>query len=233
MSENAGVIAAVLIWSGGVDLDTVQYTLTGSNGDLRSGALESGTPGFPVSDFQIGGVPAGVPYTLRVFGSNDAGASCLGMSPVWVTAKMATVTSVEMICTYPSSSSPPEFPHVTPCASWQSIQVKNPDFDAGDGGSDGGVGPPMVFVGDTLTFDAEGNGPSPDLLMYTWSSSLPIGSFGPNMASRTSDETTFTCTAPGTTTITLVVSESDNPDASDCPPSLTTVEVAVVCAPSP
>jgi hypothetical protein len=146
-----------LVWSGGVDVDAVQYTLTGSSGDVRSGAFSSSAPGDGVTGFRLDGVPEGGATTV------------------------------------------------------------------------------LAFVGDTVSLSAAASGPSPSLLVYSWSSSLPIGSFGRNVRAESgaTDETTFTCTARGTTMITLVVSESDHPDASDCPTSLTTVAVQVVCSPAP
>jgi hypothetical protein len=60
-------------------------------------------------------------------------------------------------------------------------------------------------VGEALTLMVGASGDDPSQLTYTWTTSNPIGTFGANDASSGSDTTTFTCNAPGDTTLTLTI----------------------------
>ena len=74
-----------------------------------------------------------------------------------------------------------------------------------------------VNVGESLVLTATATGPNPGNLGYTWTMSNPIGAFGATSGGvgaqgqdegvGPSDPMQFMCTAPGTTTITLVVDD--------------------------
>src|SRR5208283_2259156 len=76
----------------------------------------------------------------------------------------------------------------------------------------------------------------------TWTMSNPIGAFGATTGGvgaqgqdegvGTSDPMQFMCTAPGTTTITLVVDDGPT-DAGSCPTNLTTLTTTVICDAAP
>ena len=88
-----------------------------------------------------------------------------------------------------------------------------------------------VYVGESLVLTATATGPNPSNLGYTWTMSNPIGAFGATSGGvgaqgqdegvGPSDPMQFMCTAPGTTTITMVVDDGPT-DAGTCPPNLST-----------
>jgi hypothetical protein len=59
-----------------------------------------------------------------------------------------------------------------------------------------------------VTLNATATGPDPANLTYQWTSNLNIGALNTDVKDATGRDTvTFTCAAPGTATITLVVRE--------------------------
>ncbi|HXN32799.1 MAG TPA: metallophosphoesterase, partial [Polyangiaceae bacterium] len=99
-----------------------------------------------------------------------------------------------------------------------------------------------VYVGESLVLTATATGSSPSNLGYTWTMSNPIGAFGATTGGvgaqgqdegvGPSDPMQFVCTAPGTTTITVVVDDGPT-DAGTCPTNLTTVTTTVICDAAP
>jgi Calcineurin-like phosphoesterase len=95
-----------------------------------------------------------------------------------------------------------------------------------------------VYVGESLVLTATATGPNPGGLGYTWTMSNPIGAFGATTGgvgaqdqdenAGPSDPMQFLCTAPGTTTVTVVVDDGSQ-DAGVCPTSQTTETTTVVC----
>jgi hypothetical protein len=99
-----------------------------------------------------------------------------------------------------------------------------------------------TVVGESLVLTATATGPNPSALGYTWTMSNPIGTFGATAngvgsqgqdeAVGPSDPMQFMCTAPGTTTITVVV--DDGPvDGGACPANLATMSTTVTCDAAP
>jgi Calcineurin-like phosphoesterase len=100
----------------------------------------------------------------------------------------------------------------------------------------------VATVGESLVLTATAAGTNPSALGYTWTMSNPIGAFGATSsgvgapgvdeAVGPSDPMQFMCTAPGTTTITVVA--DDGPiDAGSCPANVTTQSTTVTCNAAP
>jgi hypothetical protein len=85
-------------------------------------------------------------------------------------------------------------------------------------------------VGDALTLVVDAMGDDPAELTYAWTASNPIGTFGPNVSSGASDTISFTCTAPGTTTLTLIIGPIPG-DAASCSVPTNLLTEMVTCDP--
>jgi hypothetical protein len=97
--------------------------------------------------------------------------------------------------------------------------------------------PAQVPVGQSTTLIAVGVGVNPATLGYTWtaSSSGDAGTVGTLGASRDkaagpTDTTTFSCTAPGTATVTVTADDGPVPDGGvPCNANIATASTTVIC----
>jgi hypothetical protein len=177
-------------------------------------------------DFQLGNVAAGSGYTITITSSSDGGVTCTGSGgPFSVAGHATTSVLVNMACYAPGTDAGNVAVNGAPylCATWNSLATVDPAHQ-GTSGSE-------ANVGSSITLIATATGPDPRGLTYTWSSSVAIGTFGQDVVSNggTEDTTTFLCTSPGTTTITLVVGDGMVPDGGSCDPSQSTVTIEVTC----
>jgi hypothetical protein len=222
-NPNAGTVAFLLTVPNGTELDAVGYRLTnGAGATVQSGQIS--VKDSQSIQFQLGNVPPGGGYTVTVTASGPSGVTCSGSAgPFSVALRATTSVQVGMACYAPGSDAGTVFVTGQPylCGTWNSIATVGPD-NQGTNGSE-------VDVGGTITLVASATGPDPKGLTYTWSSSSPIGTFGPNNPNGTSDTTTFVCSVPGTTTITLVVGDGPVPSGATCDPTQTTVTAVVTC----
>jgi hypothetical protein len=98
-------------------------------------------------------------------------------------------------------------------------------------------------VGESILLTAAATGVDPNSLGYTWTMSNPIGAFGgttngvgsqgQDEAAGPSDIMQFMCTAPGTTTVTLIVDDGALPDGGACSTNLSTTTTSITCDPYP
>jgi hypothetical protein len=86
-------------------------------------------------------------------------------------------------------------------------------------------------VGDALTLMVDAMGDDPAALTYAWTASNPIGTFGANVPSGASDTISFTCTAPGMTTLTLTIGPTPG-DAAACSVPTNVLAEMVTCDPA-
>jgi hypothetical protein len=225
---STGTLNLRLILPDGESLGPVSYTLSGASGTVQSGTVS--VSHSQSIDFQLATIPAGSGYTIALSSGTDAGVSCFGSSgPFAVVAHQTVSETVQLICVDAAGDGGNLFVSgvVSYCGTWQSLSTVGPGVGAGPtNGSE-------VYVGSTVSISATASGADPTNLAYAWSSSLPIGMFGANDATGTSDQITFTCTAPGMTTITLVVSDGPLPQGQTCPTTLSTISTPVYCDPLP
>jgi Calcineurin-like phosphoesterase len=219
---------------GGKQISSVTYDLLNSAGTgvTLSGAPNPGTVNVSSSaaiGFQLGGVPAASGDSLSLTASIVGGGTCQGSATgINVTAGHTTSVVVHLVCSVAAPDSGNVFVTTTAssCGTWTSLSTNNSE----------------VYVGESLVLTAGATGPTPNSLGYTWTMSNPIGAFGATSggvgaqgqdeAVGPSDPMQFMCTAPGTTTVTLVIDDGPN-DAGACPSDLTTTTTTITCDPAP
>jgi len=228
-----GTIGLALVLPGGDQINSVTYTLTnGTDGGLISlpTAANPGTVATSNSqsiDFQIGGIPAGSGDSITLSAVTTQGATCHGSATgITITARGSQSVTIQMLCTTPGGEAGNLFVTgaTSYCGTWTALS-------SGSNGTE-------VYVGQTITLTATATGVAPASLGYTWSQASEagvIGTFGATQseAAGPSDSNTFTCTAPGTTTVTVVVDDGPLPDGGACPANLNTVSATVICDPNP
>jgi 5'-nucleotidase len=197
-SRASGKVALALVFASGAALATVSYTITGPGGFLRSSALDVSRA--PIVSATIGGIPAATGYSLTLAGTTaDASAACSGSASFSVTAGQTTPVSVSVEC--------------KPQAATGSVLVNGavngcPLVD--------GIAatPSEVLVGGSVALSARANDSdtTPAPLAYQWSAT------GGTLSDATSASPHWTCSTPGTATVTVTVSDGDA--ASGCAATL-------------
>lgn len=221
-SDGVGAIKLKLTLSGGNIVNDVDYSLTNGGNDVQSGSIS--TQHSESISFQLGNVPGGPGYTVTLTAKTTKGGTCTGTAgPFFVAAHATTTVSVPMACyTAPSDAGNVLVNGSTyNCASWVSLATVDPTHQ-NTNGNEANVGFDITLIASAAGFD-------PNALTYTWTSSNNIGTFGANNAMGANDTTTFTCTAPGTTMITLTVADGPVPDGGMCDAMLSTVTTIVEC----
>jgi hypothetical protein len=230
--SDTGAIGLALALPGGDEINSVTYTLKNSS-NVTIALPTAPNPGTVATnnsqsiEFQLGGVPAGTGYTIALSATTLAGATCQGSATgVTITARASTNVTIQLLCSSPGGDGGNLFVTGTTsdCGTWTALS-------SGSNGSE-------VLVGQTMTLTVTANGGAPSSLGYSWSQSGEggaIGTFGSTQSEDAgpSDTNTFTCTAPGTAAITVVVDDGPVPDGSACPSNLSTVTTTVVCDPNP
>ncbi|HTB73624.1 MAG TPA: hypothetical protein VK762_10290, partial [Polyangiaceae bacterium] len=229
-SARSGTLGFALTFPGGVVVSSVTYHLVDSSGTAVAlqAAPNPGTANVSDAAFQLGGVPVATGDSISLTASPSGGGTCQGSaSGINVTAAGTTNVTVNMLCSLSGQDAGNLF--ANSCATWTSLSITNQRFAE-------------VNVGESLVLSATATGPNPGKLGYTWTMSKPIGAFGATSGGvgaqgqdegvGPSDPMQFMCTAPGTTTITLVVDDGSI-DAGTCSPNLDTVTTTVVCDPAP
>jgi hypothetical protein len=230
-----GTVGLALTLPGGDVISSVTYALFNSSGTPVT--LLGGTPNpgavnvshSAVIAFQLGGVPAATGDSLSLTASTAGGGTCQGSATgINVTAGATTKVSVNMLCSLPGADAGTVAVTGTTsnCGTWTSLSTTNSE----------------VYVGESLVLTATGTGLNPGKLGYTWTMSNPIGAFGATSAGvgaqgqdeavGPSDPMQFMCTAPGTTTITVVVDDGPT-NGGTCPTNLSTTSTTVTCDAAP
>jgi hypothetical protein len=182
----------------------VSYTLTGPNAFSQSGTIDVSMS--PTVSALLGGIPTGSPYSISLSGvSTDGSVTCSGASaPFAVADNQTTTVPVALACSGPTPESGTIL--VTATAS------QCPTIDGIS------LNPASVVVGGSLKLTAVARGPNPTGLTYSWTASSG------SLTNATSPIATFTCSTPGSPTITLTV--SDGSDAAGC---VAVQSVSVTC----
>jgi hypothetical protein len=229
-----GTVGFALTLPGGAVVSSVTYDLLTSSGTpvVLPRAPNPGT--VNVSNgasihFQLGGVPAATGDSISLTASTTGGGTCQGSaSGINVTAGGPTNVTVQMLCSLPGQDAGNLFVTgiVSYCGTWTSLSTTSNE----------------VYVGESLVMTATATGPNPSNLGYTWTMSNPIGALGATTGGvgaqgqdegvGPSDPMQFVCTAPGTTTITVVIDDGPT-DAGTCPTNLSTMTTTVICDAAP
>jgi len=191
-NESAGTIGLDLTLASGAVIDTVSYVITGPSGYTKTGSLN-------VRDSTtirglIGGIPAGTGYSIALSATSlDGGTSCAGSASFKVVARSTTSVMIQVRC------------HETPRSGSVLINGTLNICPLIDGIS---VNPSQVFVGSPVSLEAlaHDSDAGPAALSYSWTAST--GSFSDPKAQNP----TFVCSAAGTATVGLTVSDGDCKD---------------------
>jgi hypothetical protein len=221
--EPTGTIGLQLTLPDGETISSVNYVLTNAQGSVvQSGSIS--TASSQSISFQLGNVPPGASYNVSLTASTKSGLNCSGSSgPFAVAAHATTTVLLNAACYTPGSDAGNVLVNGNPynCATWNSLSTVDPTHQ-GTAGNE-------TDVGSSITLQATAAAPDPRNITYTWSSSNNIGTFGQNSPMGTSDTVSFQCTAPGTTTITLVVGDGVLPDGASCSTTADTATTVVTC----
>jgi phospholipase C len=203
--NNVGSVGLALSLGGGLELDSVNYTVNGPSGFTKTGSFDV-SHSSTVSGV-IGGLPAGMGYSITVTGTTtDGSTTCLGSGTFSVVAGQTAMVTVAIDCHQAARTG--------------SVLVNGtinvcPTIDGVS------ASPAEVFIGHSLSVavTAHDSDAGPSALSYHWAAGT--GSFGdPTLAS-----TTFTCAVPGPVTLTVTVSDGDA--SPGCPAQLA---VQVTCS---
>ena len=209
--ESVGSVGLALQLASGATINTATYTITGPNGFAKTGSIDVSQA--TKLSATIGGLPAGTGFTITLSGSTtDGSTTCGGSASFNVTAHQTASVTVPMAC--------------HEAARTGSVMVKGelnvcPTIDGIN------TNPAEVQVGGTLALSATAHdsdaGPSP--LTFAWTVSAGT------LSSASAQNPTFTCTVPGTATVSLSVSDGD--PASTCADTLTAQVNCSVVAKAP
>jgi hypothetical protein len=227
----AGKVGVAITLPDGATINTVTYELFDSSnnpvplpGQPNPGTIDVSKSGSIA--FQLGGVPAASGDSITLSATTSAGGMCSGSASVSVTAGMTTTVHVMLVCSVPTADAGNVYVNgnASTCGTWTALSTAGSE----------------VYVGESIVLNATAAGPDPGNLGYTWTMSNPIGAFGATTGGvgaqgqdegvGPSDPMQFLCTAPGTTTITLVVDDGPVPAGfPPCPASLSTMTTTVIC----
>ncbi|HKQ69518.1 MAG TPA: metallophosphoesterase [Polyangiaceae bacterium] len=202
VSENTGSVGLNLEVASGIQIDAVQYVLTGPGGFGRNGSINVSQS--ETLSATIDAIPLANGYSLTLNASALGGAgSCSGTASFDVTATGVTKVVVRLQCQRPQS---------------KGTLLVNGAFNVCPAVDLLEANPAEVEVGSSLDLTGVGSdvdtAPSP--LTYAWSASSGA------LSDPTASKTKFTCATPGPATITLSVSDGDT-----CPATRT---VTVTCS---
>jgi len=194
-ANDAGTIVVALQVAPGISINSAAYTIGGPGGFTKTGTINLANSSSLSTT--IGGLPGGNGFTLSITANAATGSTTCGGSAMFnVTAGASTPVPVHVTCHEP--------PHTGSIMVNGTINV----CPVVDGVS---ANPAQVAVGGTIALSAAAHdsdaGPSP--LAYQWTA--PSGSF----ANGGTASPTFTCGAPGLTSITVTVSDGD--PVAGCP----------------
>jgi hypothetical protein len=192
--EHVGSVGLALQVAPGLTLDRIDYTVIGPLAFTKTGSIDV-SHSTTVSAV-ISGLPAGNGYSIALSGtSTDGSTSCAGSATFNIIAHQTTVTLLSLSCHQAATNG--------------SVQINGTlnICPIADGIS---ANPAQATVGSSIALSASAhdadNGPSP--LVYSWTASSGT------LSDPASATPTFTCSAPGT--VTLAVSVSDGDLAAGC-----------------
>lgn len=191
-----------LNFGGGVTLTSVDYVLTRPNSDFRrTGSLPVGDQPIVTATFQ--NLPPGQGYNMQVQGTaSDSVNSCRGQVTFNVTPAMTTVLQIPLTCTG----------QIAITGTFNSCPVIDSlsaiPAEAAVGGSI------------DLTVEAHDDDGGPNPLSASWRAT------GGALSNKSTTGAIFTCTAPGTFTVGVGISDGDL--TNQCPGPST---VTLLCTP--
>jgi hypothetical protein len=204
-ADQSGNVGLHLQVAPGVTLLSVSYVITGPHAFTKTGTIDL-TSATAFSAI-IGGIPAGMGYNIALSATaTDGVTTCAGSATFDVTPVATTTVIVSLDCHQPpTNGSVGVVGRVNICPVADALSAN----------------PSQVAVGSSLALSGAAHdadqGPSP--LSYQWTASS--GTFSDPSAQNP----TFTCTAIGSATITLTVSDGDTH-----PGCAATLSATVMCS---
>jgi len=188
-TEQSGSVGLALQLASGFTLSQVNYAIIGPNAFSKSGVIDVSNS-ITVSAV-IAGLPAGSGYSITLSGTTtDSNTTCAGSASFDIVAHHTTVSALALSCHQAATTG--------------SVQINGsinicPVLDGIS------ANPAQVAVGSSialsvLAHDAD-SGPSP--LAYSWTASSGT------LSDASASAPTFTCTAPGTVTLSVGISDGD------------------------
>jgi hypothetical protein len=210
-SDHEGAIGVALTLPGGATINTVSWVITGPNG--ASTVVQHDTVDVSNSlsvSFTVGNIPVGSNYTITLTATSVEGTeSCVGSANFSIMARMTTAVTDLLQCNAAGQEA-------------GSLAVNGQAYNCGTAGALSAL-PSETTVGHSVVLSGAATGINPATLTYSWSA--PSGVFTAPAAATTN----FTCTAPGTVTATLTVSDGPVPAGATCNPASTTATIQVTC----
>lgn len=186
----ANTITFELDFGGGVTLTSADYRITGPNGFRRVGSLTVGDAPIVTATFQ--NLPPGQGYNIQVKGTaSDDASICQGEMTFNVTASMTATLQIPLTCSGIAGVTAT----INTCPVIDGLSAIPSEVN---------VGASIQVIADVRDDDG---GPQP--LSATWQTD------GGMLSNLSPTGATFTCTAPGTFTVGLKISDGDN--ANKCP----------------
>jgi len=192
-----GSVGLAVRLSPGVDVDTVDYKITGNGITPVTGTIVVSDPGASVSVL-VNGLPAGTGYLVELTAvSRDGKTTCGGSAPFDIVANGSTSVTVALQCKTPKLTGG---------------VIVDGTFNNCPALTSYTVAPLAVATGGIITVGATASDLDPmTTLTYAWTATA--GSF----ASGTSAATTYTCSAGGAQTLTITVSDGNCTDSASVP----------------
>ena len=184
-APNGALGSVGLVLAGGVTVNTFTYVLSGPTS--RTGTIDVSSSSTVSA--VIGGVPAGTGYTLTLTGTSvDGQTTCSGTSASFnVVAGATTPVGVTIDCHTPAKTgSVVVNGTINVCPNIDSVSANPP-------------------VGNVISISSTADDPDngPQAISYSWTTTSGT------LSSATAQNPTLTCTAPGTASLTLTVSDGD------------------------
>jgi len=187
--DGTGSISLALQVAGGSSINSASYSITGPNGFTKTGVIDVSSSSKLTA--VLSGLPAGAGFQITISAASTDGALTCGGSASFAVMAGKTATVVVALTCHEAAK--------TGSVLVSGVLNVCPTIDGL------GANPAEVQVGGTVTLSSSAHdsdtGPSP--LVFAWSAS------GGTLSDPTAQSPAFTCTAPGTATVTLTVSDGD------------------------
>ncbi len=211
-STDSGNLKIAFAIPGGDQINSVTYkiTATSSGTTLLSGSINTSDPNAtPSLDVALPPTAAGATDTVLLTATTAAGVACTTAPTTFaVTSGVNTNVMLSMVC---GTSVPQTVPGTIDITTTVSTSNSCPSITSAV------IAPDQTSVGGTVAVSTTGADPDGDSLTYAWGPAA-------NFAAPTAASTTYTCTAAGTQTITLAISDGK------CNATLSTLTIICVGA---
>jgi hypothetical protein len=174
--------------TGGVSIASVAYTITGPGGYSKSGTID--VSGSSTVSTLIGAIPAGNGYSITLSATPTSGATgCSGSATFSVVARQTVPVSVDLMC------------HQTRTTG---SVVINGNLNVCATLNDVSAVPNEVAVGGNIALSADASDTDgPSSVSYSWTTT------GGTLSGASAKNASLTCTAPGSVTVSVTVSDGD------------------------